>query len=69
MVKNAPILWIDKQVKRSCNKFVKLNNYVNSNKRINKTELKILLEELKKPLFLAQEGLNPTEEFVDYGDL
>ena len=69
MSENAPILWINKQVNKSCDRFIKLNNYVNSNKRITKTELKLLLNDLKKPLFAAQEGLNPSEEFIDFGDL
>jgi hypothetical protein len=68
MSKNAPIIFIDKAVKRSCDSFIKLDKYVNSNKRITKSELKILLENLKKPLFIALEALNPEDEFVDFGD-
>jgi hypothetical protein len=44
-------------------------NYVNSNKRLTKRELKKLLDDLKKPLFALREGLNPSEEFIDFGDL
>jgi hypothetical protein len=66
---NAPILWLNKQANNSCDRFVKLNNYVNSNKRLTKMELKKLLDDLKKPLFALREGLNPSEEFIDFGDL
>lgn len=65
MSKNAPIIYIDKQVNRACTRFIKLNNYVLSNKRMTKHELKKLLDNLKEPLFLAQEGLNLSDEIIN----
>jgi hypothetical protein len=60
-----PILWVNKQVNRTCDSFIKLNNYVNSNKRLTKSELRKLLSNLKEPLFTLQDGINPIEEIFD----
>jgi len=69
MKNKAPIQAINVQVNKACSNFIKLNNYVNSNNRLTKFELKELLDKLKKPLFITQEMLNPSEDFIDFGDL
>ena len=68
MSNKAPHIFLEKAITRTCDKFIKLDKYVNSNKRITKKELKQLLDELRKPLFITFEVIIPTEEVVDFGD-
>jgi hypothetical protein len=65
MSEKAPMLYIDKHLRRSIKAYIALNKYINSNKRVTKRELNRLLQELKTPLFLASDGLNPSEEIIE----
>jgi len=69
MGNNAPIIFIKKSITRTHNKFIKLDEYINSNKKMTKLELKKLINELRKELHITIDAISPPEQTYDSDDL
>lgn len=57
-----PYIYVEKQMFRTLTALDKLNKHINNTKRLNKTQVRILVEEIKEPLMRAYGYVFPDEE-------
>lgn len=57
-----PYIYVEKHMLRTLNALIKLNKHIDKAKRLNKTKVRNLVEEIKEPLMRAFGYVFPDEE-------